>query len=180
LDPWRRIGSRRLQRCRIFDLNQVRFDPPDSRPARDFWVIEAPDWINVIPLTAQGDVLFVRQFRFGTEDFTLEVPGGMCDPGETPLAAARRELLEETGFEAQEVVELGWVHPNPAVQTNRCHSFLARNVIRVADPTPDPNEEFEQVSVPLVEVARLIAERRITHSLVIAAFHFLDVHKTLP
>lgn len=180
MDPWRRIGSRRLQRCRIFDLDQVRFQPPDSRPARDFWVIEAPDWINVIPLTPEGRVLLVRQYRFGTQEFTLEIPGGMCDPGEQPLEAARRELREETGFDAERIVDLGWVHPNPAVQTNRCHTYLARDVVRVGEPTPDPNEEFEQLSVPLDEIPGLIAGRRITHALVVAAFQLLDVHPSRP
>ena len=101
--PWRRIGSRRIARCGIFDLDQVRFQPPDEDPARPFYVIEAPDWINVIPLTADRRVLMVRQFRFGIEDFTLEIPGGMCDEGERPIDAARRELREETGHDTDEL-----------------------------------------------------------------------------
>jgi len=116
--PWRRLGSERLQRCVVFDLDRVRFEPPEG-PAKDFWVVEAPDWINVIPLTDDGRVVLVKQYRFGIEGFTLEIPGGMCDGAEPPLDAARRELREETGYEARELVPLGWVHPNPAVQTNR-------------------------------------------------------------
>jgi 8-oxo-dGTP pyrophosphatase MutT (NUDIX family) len=173
LDPWRRIGSTRLQRCGIFDLDRVRFEPPGGGDAHDFWVIDGPDWINVVPLTPEREVLLLRQFRFGVERFTLEIPGGMCDPGESPAAAARRELREETGFEARELVELGWVHPNPAVQTNRCHSFLARDVARVGPPEPDPVEQFELVRVPLAEIPQRIARREITHALVVAAFHLL-------
>ena len=173
MDPWRRIDSRRRQRCRIFDLDEVRFQSPDGRPPGSFWVIDAPDWINVIPLTPDRQVLLVRQYRFGVEEFSLEIPGGMCDPGEDPLRTAQRELREETGYEAREMIELGWVHPNPAVQTNRCHSYLARDVVRVGDPQPDPNEQLELVSVPLDEVHELLATGKITHSLVHAAFlHF--------
>ena len=151
----------------------MRFEPPDEGSAHPFYVIEAPDWINVIPLTADRRVLMVRQYRFGIEDFTLEIPGGMCDPGEAPLEAARRELREETGHDADELIELGWVHPNPPLQNNRCYSYLARHPRRVGDPEPDGNERFEQVSVSLDEIPRLIADRSITHALVLAAFQLL-------
>lgn len=174
MKPWRRKGSERLLRCGIFDLDRVEMLPPDGRPAQSFYSIVAPDWINVVPLTPDGTVLMVRQYRFGIEDFTLEIPGGMCDPGEDPADAARRELVEETGAVAREIVELGWVHPNPAVQTNRCWSYLARDVVREREPDPDPNEAFEQVAVPLAEIPGLIVTRKITHSLVVAAFQLLD------
>ena len=87
MSPWRRIESRRVQRCGIFDLDRVTFQPPDGSSPRPFYVIEAPDWINVIPLTEDRRVLMVRQFRFGIEAHTLEIPGGMCDPRETPYAS---------------------------------------------------------------------------------------------
>ena len=105
MKPWRRKASRRVERCGIFDLDRVEFQPPEGGPAHPFYVIECPDWINVIPLTDRGEVLLVRQFRFGIQDFTLEIPGGMCDPGETPVESARRELREEvereTGIPAE-------------------------------------------------------------------------------
>ncbi len=174
LRPWRRLGSSRLQSCRVFDVDEVRFEPPSGAAAETFYRIAAPDWINVIPLAEDGHVLFVRQYRFGTESFTLEIPGGMCDPGETPLAAARRELREETGHAAGEIVALGFVHPNPALQSNRCHTFLARDLRAAGAPQPDAHEEFELARVPLERVPRLIAEGDITHALVVAAFQMLD------
>lgn len=176
MEPWRRLGSERLHRCRVFDLDRIRFAPPDGREPRDFFVVEAPDWINVIPLTDDRRVVLVRQYRFGIEGFTLEIPGGMCDSGEDPVAAARRELREETGYEARELVPLGWVHPNPAVQTNRCHSFLALGVVEAGPAEPDPDEAFEIMTVPLLEIPRLVASGDITHSLVVAAFHLLGVN----
>ena len=176
MKPWRRLGSERLQRCVVFDLDRVRFEPPEG-PAKDFWVVEAPDWINVIPLTDDGRVVLVKQYRFGIEGFTLEIPGGMCDGAEPPLDAARRELREETGYEARELVPLGWVHPNPAVQTNRCHTFLALGAHPAGPPQPDEDESFEVSAVPLDDIPGLIRDGTITHALVIAAFHLLSLRQ---
>lgn len=127
----------------------------------------------MIPLTPDRRVLLIRQFRYGIDGFTVEIPGGMCDPGEAPMETARRELREETGYESAEWVELGWVYPNPAVQTNRCYTFLARDVRRVGEPKPDPSEAFEQLQVPLDEIPRMIGSGEINHALVVAAFQLL-------
>jgi len=174
---WRRVDSRRLERCRVFDLDRVSFLKPGGTGVRDFYVVSAPDWINVIPLTEDGRVVLIRQYRFGIEGFTLEIPGGMCDEAELPADAARRELREETGYEAPDIVALGWVHPNPAIQTNRCHTFLARGAKRVGAPSPDQDEAFDVVEVALDEIPGLIAGRKITHALVVAAFHLLHTEK---
>jgi 8-oxo-dGTP pyrophosphatase MutT (NUDIX family) len=175
MKPWKRIASYLIHSCGIFDLNRVRFLLPRRESPQDFYVLEAPDWINIIPLTHEGDVVMVRQYRCGTGGFTLEIPGGMCDPGEEPLASARREMREESGHDSDDIVPLGWVHPNPAIQNNRCHTFLARDARRIGDPEPDGNEEFELEMVPLEEVPDRIAAGEITHALVIAAFHLLGV-----
>ena len=107
------------------------------------------------------------------ERFTLEIPGGMCDGDEPPEKAAERELREETGYVCDRLEPLGWVHPNPAVQTNRCHTFLARNVRRDGEPRPDPDEDLEVVEVPLADVPALIRDGTITHALVVCAFDLL-------
>jgi 8-oxo-dGTP pyrophosphatase MutT (NUDIX family) len=167
---WRRRDALRIQRCGIFSLDRVGFEPPEGGEPREFYVLDLPEWINVIALTADERIPMVRQYRFGIEALTLEIPGGMCDPGEDPPAAARRELREETGYAAEDWTALGWVHPNPPIQNNRCHTFLARGAKRVGDPQPDPNERIEQALVPLGEIPQRIASGEITHALVIAAF----------
>ena len=177
MDRWRRLGADRLQRCRVFDLDRVRFAPPYGGAPREFFVVEAPDWINVIPLTDDGRIVMVREFRFGIDDFTLEIPGGMCDGDEPPADAARRELVEETGYDARELVDLGWVHPNPAVQTNRCHTFLALGAHPVGEPSPDADEAFEVVTVRKEDVPGLMRDGSITHALVVAAFHRLALRE---
>ena len=115
----------------------------------------------------------VRQFRHGTGEVTLELPGGMIDPEDaTPLDGARRELLEETGFAPATVEAIGAIAPNPAVFTNRCHSFLARGCRRVAAPHLDGGEDIEVVTVPLVEIPSRIAAGEISHALVVVAFAY--------
>lgn len=162
----------------MFDVDRVDFRPPDGGEPAPFYRIESPDWINVVPIDRDGRVVLIRQYRFGVESFTLEIPGGMCDPGESPAVSARRELLEETGYAPGELIDLGWVHPNPAVQSNRCHTFLARDAHRVAEPSPDEHEAFEVSLVERAAIRGLIAGRQITHALVVSAFQLLDVHES--
>ena len=177
VQPWRPAGRRRLQRCRVFDVDEVRFVRPGHESAEIFYRIEAPEWINVIALTDDDQVLFVRQFRFGTEELTLEIPGGMCDPGEEPIDAARRELREETGYATSDLTRLGAIHPNPAIQTNRCHVFLARGLTEAGPPEPDEHEDFELERVPLLDVDGLMRDGIVTHSLVVAAFQLLKLRE---
>lgn len=158
---------------RIFTARTL--DVADPRNGEGFvrTVLECPDWVNVIALTTDKRVILVRQFRFGTWSNTLEIPGGMVDPGETDIqAAALRELEEETGFVAGEVKRLGSSHPNPATHTNRLHSFLALDCVQAHDGKPDHGEDLELVLTPRAELPRLVAEGAITHSLVLAAFLF--------
>ncbi len=178
IDRWHRIRSRLLHDCRVFRLNEVGFERNGRETPDPFYVVDAPEWINVIPLLADDRVVMVRQYRFGTESETLEIPGGMCDSGEAPAAAARRELLEETGFAAACLVPLGSVHPNPAIQSNRCHSFLATGMTREAEPKPDAHEGFEERLVALADIPALITGGDISHSLVVAAFYLLASRKT--
>jgi ADP-ribose pyrophosphatase len=175
---WRTLASERVYHTPIFDLHRRQSAHP-RRGQRDFYVLEAPPWVNIIPLTREREVVMVRQYRHGVSDFTLEIPGGMIDPeDQNPAKAARREMVEECGYDSELIVPLGKVHPNPAIQPNFCYSFLARNVRRIGEPDPnvDGSEETEVVTVPLAKVKGLIASGKITHALVIAAFSFFHVY----
>ncbi|MFH0787132.1 MAG: NUDIX hydrolase, partial [Pseudomonadota bacterium] len=160
---------------RIFSIREDRYQLPRIDRVAPFYILESNDWVNVIPLTDAGEVVLIRQFRFGTEEVTLEIPGGIVEPGHTPLEAARNELLEETGFKSDQWEYLGFVHPNPAFLTNRCHSFLARGVEKVAEIRQEESEEIEVSLVPYEEIKDLIKQQSITHSLVICAFHLVEL-----
>jgi ADP-ribose pyrophosphatase len=179
---WRTLATERVFSTPIFDLHRRR-SVHTRRGERDFFVIDPTDWVNIIPLTAKREVIMVRQFRHGIAGFTLEIPGGMIDPEDrNPAAAGRREMQEECGYDSDDIVSLGRVHPNPAIQPNFCYSFLARNVKQVREPhsNPDGSEETEVVTVPLKSVKQLIASGKITHALVIAAFSFFDLYNPPP
>jgi 8-oxo-dGTP pyrophosphatase MutT (NUDIX family) len=137
----------------------------------DYYVLEAVDWVNVIPITPDGEVVLIELHRHGVNELSLEVPGGMVDPEDpSPMAAAQRELREETGYESAPLIPLGVVHPNPAIQDNRCYTFLAPNARPAGTPDPDEGEEITVVKYPLAEVPDLLKQGRVTHSLVITAF----------
>lgn len=176
IPPWDVLEEADQLRCRVFDVTRrrMREHPVANEPSKegDFFVIRAPDWVNVVALTADDQILLIEQWRHGVQHATLEIPGGMVDPGESPLDAARRELKEETGYEAEGWTELGAVEPNPAIQSNRCHTFLARGCRRVEVPTFDSNERIHTRTAPFSETDRLVAEGRITHALVVAALSF--------
>lgn len=159
----------------IFRLHCDRYRLERTGHERDFVRLDCPDWINVIPVTPEGEVVLIRQYRHGVRSVTLEIPGGMVDPGEDPETAAVRELEEETGYRAENVRLLGSVWPNPAIQNNNCYMYLAEGARCVTEPRPDPSELIEVVTYPLDDVPRLIAEGEIRHSLVVTAFGLLGV-----
>jgi ADP-ribose pyrophosphatase len=178
VEPWTVLERTSVYDCRIFSLTRRRSRSPRTGDVHQFEVIESPDWVNVIPVTASGDVVMVEQYRHGIDRITLEVPGGMVDPGdESPRHAARREMQEESGYDSEEIVDLGVIHPNPAIQNNRCHSFLARNAAPRFAIHGDGTEETGVVLVPLDRVPALIRDGTISHALVVVAFHSLLLHE---
>lgn len=178
LHTWERLASEIAYACRIFSIRRDRARFSRDATEHDFHVVESADWVNIIPVTPSGEVVLVRQFRHGIRDCTLEIPGGMIDPEDaSPLVAARREMIEESGYDSERVEVLGSIHPNPAIQNNRCHSFVAYDVERRHVPAFDSTEETEVVLVPLATIPDLIRAGDITHALVVVAFHWLALRE---
>lgn len=178
LHTWERLASEIAYACRIFTIrrDRSRFSRDDG--VHDFHVLESTDWVNIIPITPTQDVVLVRQFRHGIGGCTLEIPGGMVDAEDSsPLVAARREMIEESGYDSERLVALGSIHPNPAIQNNFCHSFVAYDVEPRHDTRFDSTEETEVVLVPLARIPDLIRTGDITHALVVVAFHWLALSR---
>lgn len=181
LDRWTFLERRAVSDHRIFRIHEDRYRFESNGAERDFVVLDSPDWINVVPVTDDGRVVLIRQYRHGIREATLEVPGGIVEAGEDPHAAARRELLEETGFEAASVRLLGTVAPNPAIQNNRCHHFVAEGAVKNHEPALDPWEYIEVVLEPLERIPALVRSGAIQHALVIVSLGLMgllaDAHR---
>lgn len=170
---WQRRSGQTLFRHPLLSLERQQLVSGRGEE-REALVLASPDWVNVVPLLADGRVVMVRQWRFGVAAPTLEIPGGVVEESSWRDAAAR-ELEEETGYRAAELRQLGEVSPNPAVFANRCGTFLATGLARVGRPQQDVDEDLTVELVPLADVPRLIRSGEIHHALVIAAFYLLGL-----
>lgn len=177
---WEKLADTTVAQTPVLDLHRTRFRHPRRKVERDFVVIRPPDWVNVLAVTPDGHLVLVRQFRFGIDGFSLEIPGGCLEAGEDPVAAGLRELREETGYAGGPARLLGSVHPNPAIQGNRSHFLLVENATRTAELEWDADEEIEVTTRPVDEVLALARSGQITHGLVLdALFHFEPVWREM-
>lgn len=179
IEIWKRRASKEIADCRVFRVREDACERDSDGAAHNFFVVEAPDWVNVIALTTEKRIVLIEQYRQGTEEITLEIPGGMIDAGEEPVAAARRELAEETGYEAGEFVLLGKSRPNPAIQTNWMYHYLALDCEKTLETAFDEHESLLTKTASPAEVENLIAAGAITHSLAVTGFYYLHLHDKL-
>jgi 8-oxo-dGTP pyrophosphatase MutT (NUDIX family) len=177
MKAWLEIDEEHVADMRIFDVTRRILRNPRNGRDRAIARIESRDWVNVVAVTTNAEIVLVRQWRHGTEHFTLEIPGGMVDPGESPKDAAVRELREETGFSGGTVSELGVVEPNPAFMSNRCHTYLVENCSRTDSQALDDGEDIEVTARPLGSIRQLVAEGTIDHALVICGFWWLSLRR---
>ena len=178
VEIWKRQSSEPIADCRVFKVREDFCERADGAK-HTFFVVETPDWVNVIALTGGKEVVLIEQYRHGTEEITLEIPGGIIDAGEAAKDAARRELTEETGYESSEFIFLGKSRPNPAIQTNWIHHYLALDCEKTRETAFDEHESLLTKLAPLAEIERLIASGALTHSLAVAAFYYLHLHDKL-
>jgi ADP-ribose pyrophosphatase len=153
----------------VFRVLTRRMQSPDNKIVDDFYILDAPDWVNVVAVTARGEFILVNQYRFGTGKLSLEVPGGVVDQGETHREAAERELLEETGYIASEWRQLGVLAPNPALNTNTCGIWLATGCTFLENGGHDHSEFIRVEHLSRQEAVQAIADGTIHHALAVAA-----------
>jgi 8-oxo-dGTP pyrophosphatase MutT (NUDIX family) len=176
VQPWETLGREESLDCRIFTVEKIDRQSPDGSKRGDFYIIDSKDWVNVVAITVEGELVLIRQYRHGSDELTLEIPGGILDEGESPIDAARRELLEETGYEAQELQVIGRVRPNPAFLTNWAYTVLATGVRITSEVAFDEHEEIDVEVVPLKQLDDLLRSGAITHALVIDALMWFRLH----
>lgn len=173
-DRWKIVSSRELADCRVFKVREDLSERDSDAMRAPFYVVESPDWVNIAAVTTTREMILIEQFRHGAGSVILEVPGGMVDTGEDHREAAMRELREETGFTAGRMIAIGSSHPNPAIQNNSIHHFLALECERTEAVAFDEHESIRTRLVPLHEVEDLVHNGELTHSLAITALYYAN------
>jgi 8-oxo-dGTP pyrophosphatase MutT (NUDIX family) len=174
--PWQKLGSRPVGDFRIFTVRTDEKLSPRTGAKHDFYIIDCVDWVNVLAITPQQELVMVEQYRHGTNTVELEIPGGIMDRSDaSPLHTGVRELREETGYEGEQARVLGDVFANPAIMSNTCHTVLIENCALKHPVEWDSGEDMLTRLVPLAEVPALVASGKIKHPLVIVALYYLDL-----
>jgi 8-oxo-dGTP pyrophosphatase MutT (NUDIX family) len=166
---WRRTSSAPLASYRVFDVNRITLEDGAGKDRGHAFIIHCGDWCNVIPVTADDHLVLVWQYRFGSDALSLEIPGGIIEPGEAPIHAAARELREETGYEAERFEPLLALDPNPAIQDNRCFTFVGHGARLAAGTQFDELEELEIALLPVSRLGDLLDSGQVTHGIIYMA-----------
>ena len=174
---WKELSRTDAEDYRIFSVYRNRSVHEPSGRIGQFSIVDSANWVNIIPITDSGEVIFVRQYRHGTAEITLEIPGGLVDAGESYVTAGLRELQEETGYVASKAKLMGVIDPNPAFLNNHCGLVLAEGVHKLGEQQLDSNEVIEVVHHSLDDIPSLILNGQIKHTLVISAFYMLERHR---
>ena len=162
--------------CRIFNVNKQRFRRKSDGVHGDFFVLDTNDWVNVLAITPEDQIVLVRQFRYGTQEFSLEPPGGVIEKDEDPIVAGIRELAEETGYVGQEAQIIGNARPNAAILSNHCHFVLVEDARKVAEIDFDHHEELVAELYPVKDLKELVTNDQISHSIGLNAIFRLILH----
>ena len=166
---WGVVKDKKVFETPIFDLHERTLDAPGQALNHPYYVLSAPEWINIIALTPDQKIVLVEQYRAGVDEVTLEIPGGMVDAGESPLEAAKRELLEETGYSSDKWEMIGKTSSNPAILSNFTHLYIASDCIKTAPQQTDGSEDINVSVIPLDDFLDLVRNGTVHHAIVLAA-----------
>ena len=171
-DSWRKVRSEQVADCEVFTVHRATFERETNGETAEFFVIDNPDWVNVIGITSDHQAVFIEQYRQGSESMIFEIPGGMVEDGDDPESTARRELAEETGFTAGRLICVGRSYPNPALQGNKIFHYLALDCELTQEVNFDDHESIATRLVSLQRIDELVHNGTINHSLAVAALYY--------
>jgi 8-oxo-dGTP pyrophosphatase MutT (NUDIX family) len=173
LQSWKHLASKYIHREKWFSLRSDKVLKGNGAEMDPYYVFEFSDWVNVLPVTKDGNVVLVKQYRYALGVWSIELPGGIMDAHETdPLVAAKRELLEETGYSCEKVEEVAVIAANPATQNNRLYCYLATGCELTHLQDFDEDEEIEVLLVSIEELKTLLRENKIVQSLHVCSIFY--------
>ena len=177
LQPWSVEQSEEVLDCRIFKVRRETARSQGTGKQGEFYVLNSPDWINVIAVTPDQQLVCVSQYRHGSRQLSLETPAGLIEPDETIEQAAARELSEETGYVAREFKVLGSTFANPAFMTNRYTAVLAEDVTPTEQTAWDEHEEIELRLVPVAQIPSLLARGEVQNTFAVLALSWYLLYR---
>lgn len=176
VQKWKKTGSDAKGNFRIFTIRADRAISPRTGVEHEVFVLDSVNWVNVIAVTPDEQLVMVEQYRHGSDTVELEIPGGMMDAGDkTPEATGARELREETGYVGDKARLIGEMFPNPAIMSNRCFTVMIKNCQRKHEVQFDHGEDLATRLVPVAEIPALVAGGKIRHSLVVVALYYYEL-----
>ena len=176
IKPWQKLSSKPLGDYRIFTVRSDEKVSPRTGQKHDFYIIDCVDWVNVLAVTPDDQLVMVEQYRHGTNTVELEIPGGIMDAGESsPVETGVRELREETGYEGEKARLLGNVFANPAIMSNTCHTVIVENCSLKHAVEFDSGEDLITRLVPVADIPQLITAGKIRHPLVVVALYYFEL-----
>ena len=179
IQDWEILSREQVQDYGIFQIRKKRVRSPRTGEISEVLAAQFSDWVLVLALTPQEEVVMVRQYRHGIEQVCLELPGGLVDVNDdSPDVSAGRELLEETGFKADKIKYLGECYPQPAILSNKCFFYLAEDVEFIQTQQLDAGEDIEIVNIPLKSIPARIASKEIDHGMVLLGFYFYEMYRS--
>ena len=167
---------------RIFSIDDLHCHHPKKNVEHNFFILNNPDWINVVVLTEENQLVFVKQHRLGTDEITIETVAGLMDGGESSEESARRELREETGYQAGELLLMKKLSANPAIMSNHIYFYLALNARKIANQELDHAEDIKVITVPEEEALQMVSDGRISHTIIVTALSlfFMSGYCSIP
>jgi ADP-ribose diphosphatase len=174
--PWPTISSREIGDFRVFKLRTDNKVSPRTGQTIEVYILDSANWVNVIAVTPNQELILVEQYRFGTDTIELEIPGGVMDAVDaSPVATGVRELREETGYEGENPQIIGKIFANPAILSNTCYTVMVENCELKHAVEFDHGEDLMTHLVPVREIPGLVAAGKIRHSLVVVALYYFEL-----
>jgi len=168
---WKTLESQQIFKAGPVVLDKEKCEMPDGRVMPGYFILRFPDWVNIVPVTKDGQLVLIKQYRHATREIHWEVPGGAVHRGEDPFVAAGRELEEETGYSSSKIVKVAATYPNPALQDNLVHTYLALDCEKTGPQNLDPYEEIEVQTVALDDIKQWLQDGKFTHNICVASLY---------